>query len=347
MTTPKPNSNEDRKDAHLRICLEEPIERLGVTTGFENYRFEHDALPEVSRANIDLSTTVFGRTLQAPLMIGAMTGGTKKAGEINKILAKAAQHCGIAMALGSQRKMIESPETTATFEVRDVAPDILLMGNVGAVQLNYGVTAADVQQLISAVGADIFALHINPLQEAIQPEGDTDFTGLVPKIGALIEELSVPVILKEVGSGFSRKTIRKVKHLPFGGMETAGVGGTSWSKIETYRTESWIQQMTGRRLGDWGVPTSESLQIAVQELGDRPVFCSGGIRTGLQVAKAVAMGATLVCSALPFLKAAVNGGLDAAILTIEQFKDELRTVCFVTGAASLSELRQQTLTRIK
>jgi isopentenyl-diphosphate delta-isomerase len=344
MTTPRPNSREDRKDAHLRICLDEAVENLGVTTGFERFRFEHDAFPELNRADIDLSTRVFGKTLKAPLMIGAMTGGTARAGELNRILAAAAQHCGVAMALGSQRKMLEHPETRASFVVRDVAPDILLMGNVGAVQLNYGVGRAEIETLIEAVGCDMFAFHLNPLQEAIQPEGDTDFRGLIPKLERLCGDLSVPVVFKEVGAGFSAKTIRKIRHLPFAGLETAGVGGTSWSKIETFRTDSWVQQMTGRRLAAWGTPTVESLRAAVTELGDdRTIICSGGLRSGHDMALALAMGADLVACALPFLKAAVDGGLEAAILTIEQFIDELRTICFVTGSRDLRALRGQTL----
>ncbi|MFT7624335.1 MAG: isopentenyl-diphosphate delta-isomerase [Myxococcota bacterium] len=352
MSTEDPNQDrdpvEDRKDAHLRICLEEPIERLGVTTGFERWRFEHDTFPELARGSVDISTEVFGRRLAAPIMIGAMTGGTPRAGAINRILAEAAQRCGVAMALGSQRKMIEAPDTVETFRVRDVAPDILLMGNVGAVQLNYGVTATDINRLISGVGADLFAFHLNPLQEAIQPEGDTNFAGLIPALSRVIPQLDVPVVLKEVGAGFSAKTLRKIAHLPFAGLETAGVGGTSWSKIETFRTESWIQQMTGRNLGDWGVPTCESLRAAVSILGktDKTVICSGGIRSGLQVAKAVAMGADLVAAALPFLRAADSGGVEAVVLQIQQFMDELRTVCFVTGSASLSALRQQTLLEV-
>ena len=344
MTPPRPISTEDRKDAHLRICLDEAIERPGVSNGFERLRFEHDAFPELHRDEIDLSVTLFGKRLAAPLMIGAMTGGTPRAGEINRILARAAETCGVAMALGSQRKMIERPEIADTFAVRDVAPTILLMGNVGAVQLNYGVEAGHVNELVRAVGADCFAFHVNPLQEAIQPEGDTDFRGLIGKLERVIPDVSVPVVLKEVGAGFSGKTIRKIKHLPFGALETAGAGGTSWSKIETFRTDSWVQQLTGLRLADWGVPTLDSLRAAVAELGPtRSVICSGGIRTGLEVAKAVALGATVCASALPFLKAASEGGHEAVVLTIRQFIDELRTVCFVTGSKDLTALRSAVL----
>lgn len=347
VNSPTRPATEDRKDAHLRICLEEPIERLGVTTGFERYRFEHDAFCELDRKDVDISTAAFGKRLSAPLMIGAMTGGTARAGEINRVLAEAAQECGIAMGLGSQRKMIESPETAASFRVRDVAPDILLMGNVGAVQLNYGVTADDVRRLITDVDADIFTFHLNPLQEAIQPEGDTNFKGLVEKLGHIIGELGVPILCKEVGAGLGEKALRKIAHLPFAGIETAGVGGTSWSKIETYRTDSWVQQMTGRNLGDWGIPTADSLSAAVRVFGDKKtIICSGGIRTGMQVAKALALGADLVASALPFLRAAVDGGKDAVVLRIRQFMDELRTICFVTGSKNLAELREQRLLEV-
>ncbi len=331
---------EDRKDAHLRICLEEAIERPGRTNGFERWQFVPDALPELDRAEIDISTTVFGKRLRAPLMIGAMTGGTPRAGQLNRILAQAAEETGIAMALGSQRKMLEKPDIAYTFQVRDVAPNILLMGNVGAVQLNYGVTARDVRHLCATVGADIFAFHINALQEAIQPEGDTNFRGLIDRLAAVIPEVQVPVVLKEVGAGFSRKTLQKVQHLPFAGLEVAGVGGTSWAKIETFRTESWVQQMTGAHLADWGVRTADALVAAVEELpAGRVIIASGGIRTGLEAAKALALGAHLVASALPFLKAASEGGVDAVVATIHQFMDELRTICFVTGSKNLAELR--------
>ncbi len=332
---------EDRKDAHLRICLEEAIERPGKSNGFEQWQFMHDALPELDRAEIDISTTVFGKRLAAPLMIGAMTGGTARAGEINKILATAAEKTGIAMALGSQRKMLEKPEIATTFQVRDVAPNILLMGNVGAVQLNCGVTVKDVKYLCEAVGADLFAFHLNALQEAIQPEGDTNFRGLIDQLAKLIPEIPVPVVLKEVGSGFSRKTLSKIRHLPIRGIEIAGVGGTSWSKIETFRTNSRIQQLTGVHLADWGVPTAESLVAVVEDLSvGRTIIASGGIRRGLEVAKAIALGAHLGASALPFLIAATEGGVDAVIATIHQFMDELRTVCFLTGSPNLAALRQ-------
>ncbi len=347
--SPRPNSTEDRKDAHLRICLEEAIAGLDVTTGFERVRFEHDALPELALSEVDTSVELFGKRLAAPLMIGAMTGGTERAGRINRILAEAAETCGIAMALGSQRKMIEQPAVRATFKVRDVAPNVLLMGNVGAVQLNYGVGLDQVRFLIEEVGADLFAFHLNPLQEAVQPEGDTDFRGLVGKLEALVPRLPVPVILKEVGAGFSKKTLRRVVSLPIAGIETAGVGGTSWSKIESFRTDSWVQQMTGRRLATWGVPTMQSLQAAVSIFHGtgKAIFCSGGIRTGLEVAKAVALGADLVCSALPFLKAASEGGLEATILTIRQMMAELRTVLFCTGSRTLAELRQAELVPVE
>lgn len=331
----------DRKEAHLRICLEEAIERPGKGNGFERWEFVHDALPELDRSEIDISTTVFGKRLAAPLMIGAMTGGTARAGEINRILATAAEKTRIAMALGSQRKMLEKPELTSTFQVRDVAPNILLMGNVGAVQLNYGVTAHDIQHLCRAVDADLFAFHLNALQEAIQPEGDTNFRGLVEQMAALIPQIPLPVVLKEVGSGFSQKTLAKIRHLPIQGIEIAGVGGTSWSKIETFRTNSSIQQMTGLHLADWGVPTADSLVAVVEELSvGRTIIASGGIRRGIEVAKAIALGAHLAASALPFLKAATEGGVDAVVATIHQFMDELRTVCFITGSRNLAELRE-------
>ena len=344
-------TDEDRKNAHLRICLEEPVEPPDVTTGFERYRFEHDALPELSRTDIDLSTTALGKRLELPLMIGAMTGGTERAGEINRILAAAAQECGVAMGLGSQRKMLESPKVAETFRVRDVAPDILLFGNIGAVQLNYGVTIEHLLALCQAVRVDALTFHLNPLHESIQPEGDTDFRGLAAKLREAVAALPVPALVKEVGAGLSEKTLRKLADIPFAGVETAGAGGTSWTQIETYRTASWVQQRTGRSLASWGEPTAEALLAAVRVFGPpsaarRLIICSGGIRSGLEVAKAIALGADMVACALPFLKAAVRGGKDAVVQRVRQFEDELRTILFITGSRDLAALRTQTLMEV-
>ncbi|MFL5299364.1 MAG: type 2 isopentenyl-diphosphate Delta-isomerase, partial [Anaeromyxobacteraceae bacterium] len=228
----------DRKDSHLALCIEEQVEFTDQgASGFAGLRFEHDALPELDKESVSTEVELFGKRLAAPIVISSMTGGTPRAGELNRRLALAAEACRVGMALGSQRKMLVDPSTRSTYAVRDAAPGLpLLFGNLGAVQLNYGVGARDVRALVQAVGCDAFYFHLNPLQEAIQPEGDTRFSALVPKLREVLPAIGVPVLLKEVGAGISRTTARKIAALPVAGVDSAGVGGTSWSKIESLRT---------------------------------------------------------------------------------------------------------------
>jgi isopentenyl-diphosphate delta-isomerase len=240
--------------------------------------------------------------------------------------------------------MLEDQSAFASYDIREVAPSVLLMGNIGAVQLNYGVTAPMLRELVARTGCDLLAFHLNPLQEAIQPEGDTNFKGLVRRIGEVAPALQVPVILKEVGAGISATTAQKIRRLPVGGVEVAGVGGTSWSRIEALRSTGRVRRETGEQLASWGIPTAESLVTCRRLLPDLPIICSGGMRTGLEVAKALALGADLTAMALPFLHAA-QGGVDAVVLAIEQVVFELRTVMFVTGASSLEGLRTHAVLR--
>ncbi|MBC7316403.1 MAG: type 2 isopentenyl-diphosphate Delta-isomerase, partial [Chloroflexi bacterium] len=226
-----------RKSEHLKICLEKDVSSA-VTTGLERYRLIHEALPEISLAEVDLSVEFLGRRLQAPLLISAMTGGAAEAREINRRLARAAQEFGLAMALGSQRAALENPALMSTYHVRDVAPDILLLANIGAVQLNEGYDVEMCRRAVESVGADALVLHLNPLQEALQPEGDTNFRGLAAKIETLCQILSVPVLVKEVGYGLSLKTAQRLHQAGVWGLDIAGAGGTSWSKVEAYRARS-------------------------------------------------------------------------------------------------------------
>ena len=341
---PAPSATGRRKDEHLRICLEEQVEPADVTNGFDRYRFDHDALPEVDLGAVRTDVRLFGKRLAAPLVIGAMTGGTEEAGRINRVLAEAAQRTGIGLALGSQRRMLEDPAAAATYQVRDVAPDVLLFGNIGAVQLNYGVGAAEVAELARRVGADVMCLHLNPLQEAIQPEGDTNFAGLMARIRAVVPEVPVPVVLKEVGCGISATTARKIARLPVAGVEIAGAGGTSWARIEALRARGVARRHTGMQLATWGIPTAESLVACRRILGATPIVCSGGMRTGLEVAKALALGADAVAMAIPFLRAATRG-VDAVVEAIEQVVEELRAVMFVTGCACVADLRCRAVLR--
>lgn len=334
----------DRKDSHISICLEKDIELYSENSnGFSEWSFQHDALPEIDFSAISLETTVLGKKLRAPLIIGAMTGGTERAGEINRRLALAAEKCQVGIALGSQRKMIgEGPSSSITksYAVRDHAPSVpLLLGNIGAVQLNYGVTGAQIRSLIENTGCDAFNFHLNPLQEAVQPEGDRDFSSLIPKMRDIIPSLGVPVLVKEVGSGISTRTARKLKSLPIAGVETAGAGGTSWSKIEAYRSQTADRQNLGQLFARWGVSTADSVIACRKELPEMTLIASGGIRNGIEIAKAIALGANAAATALPILKAAERSTEDA-IAAIEQLILELRTTLFVSGISSIEELKR-------
>lgn len=332
---------ERRKDAHLDVVLQEAVGGGGPSIGLGRYTLEYDALPEIDLDEVDLSVTVLGKRLAAPIVIGAMTGGTRRAGEINRRLARAAAKVGVGMALGSQRAMIVKPELASSFAVRDAAPDLpLVFGNVGAVQLNYGVGAEAIGAALEAVGADALNLHLNPLQEAVQPEGDTRFSNLTPKIAALIDALAVPVLAKEVGGGISARTAKKLAALPLAGVEVAGTGGTSWAKVESFRAaEGSTQAHIGRRLAGFGVPTADSIGICREAFGDRLVVGSGGIRSGMDVAVAIALGADVAALAKPLLEAA-DESEEAAVGALELLIQELRVICFCTGARNVAELRQ-------
>ncbi len=338
----------DRKDSHLTLCLEEEVEfGDGGANGFASLRFDHDALPEIDQASVSTGADLLGKSLAAPLVIASMTGGTPRAGELNRRLALAAEQCQVAMALGSQRRMLEDPSTRATFAVRDAAPSVpLLFGNLGAVQLNYGVGVREVRRLVEEVGCDAFLFHLNPLQEAVQPEGETRFADLVPKLARAAPTLGVPVLLKEVGSGISRTTARKIRDLPVAGVETSGLGGTSWSKVESLRASDPVRRSTGERFARWGIPTAESIAICREELPGRVVIASGGIRNGIEVAKALALGADAVSLALPLLRAAERS-VDEAVLALRRVVDELRTAMFLTGCGSVADLRTRALRRAR
>jgi isopentenyl-diphosphate delta-isomerase len=331
----------NRKDAHIDLCLDEDVGSRGPAYGLGGYTLEYDALPELDLDAVDLSVTVLGKTLRAPLIIGAMTGGTQRAATINRRLASAAARAGVGMALGSQRAMIAKPELANTFVVRDVAPTLpLLIGNVGAVQLNYGVDADAIARALDAVGADAVNFHLNPLQEAIQPEGDTRFTGLLQRMAETIDALPVPSLAKEVGAGIGERAARKLATLPLAGVEVAGVGGTSWAKVESFRApDGSVQAEVGRRLAGFGVPTAQSISICRRAFDKRLVVASGGIRHGMDVAVALALGADVAALAQPLLEAA-NRSEDDAVAALELLIYELKVICFCTGAGNIAALRE-------
>jgi len=333
-----------RKSDHIRINLEENV-RSGLTTGLERYRFIHRALPELDLQAVDLSQVLFGKRLAAPLLISSMTGGTQQASEINRRLAAAAQATGIAMGLGSQRAALEHPELAESFQVRSVAPDILLFANLGAVQLNYGYDVNHCRRAVEMIEADALILHFNALQEALQPEGDTRFAGLLSKVEAVCRALPVPVIAKEVGWGFSEKDIQGLAQAGVAAIDVAGAGGTSWSQVEMHRAQSEAQARLAAAFIDWGIPTAECIQLIRQVAPQLVIIASGGLRSGLDIAKCIALGASLGGMASPFLKAAVES-VEKTIETIESLREEIRICMFAAGAGSLDELKRTPLKSI-
>lgn len=327
----------DRKAAHIQICLEDAVES-GASHGFDRWQLDTRALPEIALEDVDLSTTIAGKTLQAPLIIGAMTGGTQEAGDINRRLAAAAEAHGIGFALGSGRVILEKPEALDSFAVRDVAPDVLLFANLGAVQFNYGVRGEDAQRLCELTGADALNLHLNPLQEAVQPGGDTNFRDLSTQIEKALEVIQVPVFAKAVGGGIGPTSAALLATLKLAGVETAGVGGTSWSRVEALRADDPVAKHIGLELGALGIPTVASLLACREAFPKRTVIASGGLRSAVDMAKALALGADAVASALPFLKAAAES--EAAVHELIAHRiAALRTIHFVCGAKTPDELR--------
>ncbi|MFO0686332.1 MAG: type 2 isopentenyl-diphosphate Delta-isomerase [Sandaracinus sp.] len=330
-----------RKDHHLDVVLQRDVGSRGPAVGLGRYTLEYDALPELDLESIDLGTTLLGKALRAPIIVGAMTGGSDRAALVNQRLAKAAAKVGIGMALGSQRAMLLKPELTRSFAVREDAPALpLLFGNVGAVQLNYGVGAPEIEKMVRSVGADALNFHLNPLQEAIQPEGDTRFAGLAAKLRETVAALPFPCFVKEVGSGISERTANKLATLGLAGVEVAGVGGTSWAHVEAHRAApTSVHAEVGRRLAGFGVDTASSLSITRRVLGDRGlVIASGGIRSGMDVAVALALGADAVALAAPLLGPAHESD-EAVVRALDTILYELRVICFCTGARTVSDLK--------
>ncbi|MBW4612162.1 MAG: type 2 isopentenyl-diphosphate Delta-isomerase [Desmonostoc vinosum HA7617-LM4] len=327
-----------RKADHIRICLEEDVRFHQTTNGLEHYRFTHCCLPELDRNDIDISTTFLGKHLNAPLLISSMTGGTAQAGMINQRLAEAAQHYKIAMGVGSQRVAVEKPQVADTFAIRKYAPDVLLFANLGAVQLNYKYGLDECLRIIDILEADALILHLNPLQECIQPRGDVNFRGLLDKIAVLCSKLPVPVIAKEVGNGISAVMAQKLIAAGVRAIDVAGAGGTSWAKVESERAENFLQRRLGRTFTDWGLPTAECITSIRSLAPDVPLIASGGLRHGLDAAMAIALGADIAGFAMPFLQAAAVSETAVSELT-EVLIAEITTVLFCTGNATLSQFK--------
>ncbi len=334
----------NRKSDHIRINLEEDVQS-SLTTGLEKYRFVHQALPEMNLHQVDLSQTLFGRLVRAPILISSMTGGTDEAARINHTLAEAAQEAGVAMGVGSQRAALEHPEAAASFQVRKAAPDILLLANLGAVQLNYGYGLDECRRAVEMIEADALILHLNALQEAVQPEGDVEFAGLAAKIEAICRALPVPVIAKEVGWGISARAAALLRDAGVQAIDVAGAGGTSWSQVEMYRIQNESQARVAAAFHHWGIPTTESILAVRQAAPQMKIFASGGLRSGVDIAKCIALGATLGGMAGPFLKAAARSP-EATLQTLQEIRRELQICMFAAGAPTLIALQQTELISI-
>ncbi len=332
-----------RKSDHIRINLEQDVQS-SLTTGLEHYHFVHHALPEIDLASVNPGVSLFGKHLSAPLLISSMTGGTAEAGHLNQSLALAAEQAHIAMGVGSQRIALEDPSLAHTFQIRRYAPTALLFANLGAIQLNYAYGLEECQRAVDMIEADALVLHLNSLQEALQSEGQTNFAGLLNKIEAICRSLPVPVIAKEVGWGFSTQDVTRLVQVGISAIDVAGAGGTSWSQVEMYRADTEERRQLAAVFQDWGIPTAQAILNVTTAAPQLKVIASGGLRSGVDIAKCLALGASLGGTAGPFLKAASHSP-KAVISLIELFKEEIRVCMFATGSSSLEQLKQQKLIR--
>lgn len=324
-----------RKADHLDLCATDQVAFRRQTTLLSEVRLVHQSLPELSLDDLDLRTELLGKTLRAPLVIAAMTGGHERAEEINRTLAGVAERRGYAFGLGSQRAMLKRPESASTYRVRDVAPSALVLGNIGVVQAREMATA-DVARMVHAIGADALCVHLNPAMELVQPEGDRDFRGCLAAIGRLVNELGVPVVAKETGNGLSRRTLAQLRYVGVRHVDTSGAGGTSWVGVETLRAEGGQREL-GEALWDWGVPTAASVVYAAQA-GMR-VIATGGVATGHDVARAIALGAQVGGIARPVFMAFNQGGEAAVEAFLDGVERELRAIMLLTGSRTPADLR--------
>ena len=336
------NETERRKAEHIRICMEKDVQAKLVSTGFEDVHFVHKALPEINMNEINLKTEVFDHEFSAPILVGAITGGTAEAAKINEAIAEAVEELGLGMGVGSQRAAIENPKLVETYAIaRKKAPTAFLMANIGGAQLVQGYTLKEIRRAIEMIDADALAIHLNPLQEAIQPEGETKYRGLLEKIREVAENIDVPLIVKETGAGIAAEEAKKLEEVGVSGIDVAGAGGTSWAAVEYFRAKdvgnSFLERL-GESFWNWGIPTVVSL-VEIVNTVNIPVIASGGIRNGVQIAKALALGASLASFSSPVLKEAVKGSEQVKQL-LSCFIGELRNAMFLVGAKTVQDLRK-------
>jgi isopentenyl-diphosphate delta-isomerase len=325
-----------RKDDHLDLCATDEVAFRGATTLLERVQLIHQSLPDLHADKLDTSVQLLGKTLRLPVVIAAMTGGTERAAEVNRDLASIAEARGLGFGLGSQRAMQRQPETAWTYQVREWAPRTLVLGNVGVVQARQ-LPSADIARMVRDIGADALCVHLNPAQEIVQPEGDRDFSGGVDTFKRLVAELPVPVVGKETGCGISAQTARKLKDAGVTTVDTSGAGGTSWVGVETLRADG-DQARLGHLLWDWGVPTAASVHACAR--AGLNVIGTGGIQSGLDIARAIALGATACGIARPMLMAYVRGGKAEAERFVDQLERELRAVMLLVGAENIAALQR-------
>jgi len=336
-----------RKNDHLDIVLNPARALSNISTGFEHWRFEHCALPELDFDSIDLSRPLFGRTLRAPILISSMTGGARRAQDINLHLATAAQRLGLAMGVGSQRVALESEVNFGLdSRLREIAPDVPLLANLGAAQMtgNKGLDYA--RRAVEMIDADALIVHLNPLQEALQPGGDRDWRGILAALELLVKQVDAPVVVKEVGAGISPKVAKQLADIGVAMIDVAGAGGTSWAAVEGERARNPQQRAVAMAFADWGIPTAEALCGIRKALPEMPLIASGGIRDGIDIAKALALGADFIGLAAAILPSA-NLSAEAVIDVFNILIQQLKTACFCTGSANLGALRHAPLHTIR
>lgn len=325
-----------RKLDHIRICLNEDVLFKNKTTGFEQYDFIHCALPEMDLKDVDTEISFLGKTLSFPFMINAMTGGFKDAFQINECFAQACKIEKIGLEVGSQRQIFENDKYINTYKiVRKTAPDAVIIGNIGAAQTAECYDFDNIKKLIDVIEADSMAVHLNPLQEVLQPEGDVNFSGVLNGIEKLVNSLSVPVIVKETGCGISSQIVEQLVNVGVEYIDVAGAGGTSWAKVESFRNK---QDFTDA-FEDWGIPTAECLEMAGSVKGAL-IIASGGVKGGITIAKALALGAECCASALPLLKIQDSSGLKGLVDLIVKWRKELKIAMFLTGSRSVRDLKR-------
>ncbi|WP_337019942.1 type 2 isopentenyl-diphosphate Delta-isomerase [Oceanobacillus massiliensis] len=327
-----------RKTEHIRLCLTGNVKGVNKSTGLEGINFLHNALPEINFADITLETSFLNKKLKAPFLVSSMTGGTELATKINQNLALAAEEKGWALGIGSTRAFLESDQHKESFLIRKQAPTAPLIANIGAVQFNYGYGAEDCQRIIEKTGADSIVLHLNSLQEAVQDGGDLNFENLLPKIEQVCKTLGAPVGVKEVGFGIDGEAAERLYNAGISYIDVAGAGGTSWSQVEKLRSRDPLKKAAAEAFNNWGNPTKDCIVSVRSKLPEAPIVASGGMKTGVDAAKAITIGADIIGFARQLLKAATESAEDV-IQTMEQIELELKMTMFGIGVKNLDELK--------